>query len=173
MDVELLGLAGSAEVVDLLVGEPWPFHAGATPTPVAARERLAGGWLDGPGTETHGLRVDGVLVGLVRLTDLDDETAELDLRLRAAHRGRGLGTAALRWATDHVFGAHPPVRFEAMTRVDNTAMRAVLDRCGWVLEAHHREAWPTASGSRVSAVGYAVLRSDWAAGTRTPVDWTA
>jgi hypothetical protein len=49
-------------------------------------------------------------------------------------------------------------------------MRAVLDRCGYVKEAHYRQAW-TSRGGTCDVVGYATLRSDWSSGTTTPVNW--
>lgn len=156
-------------VVDVLCTEGWPFHAGPPPTPEDVRARVAGGWLSGPDHETHALlEDDDRVVGVVRLLDLDDDTAEFDLRLRAGDRGRGLGTAAVRWLTAHVFTTRACHRVEAMTREDNAAMRAVLLRCGWVQEARHREAWPTCDGRRLDAVGYAVLRPDWDSGAVTP-----
>ncbi|MCW2583464.1 MAG: Acetyltransferase family protein [Klenkia sp.] len=132
--------------------------------------RVAAGWLTGPDHETHALLDGERVVGLVRLLDLDDDTAEFDLRVRSADRGRGLGAAAVRWLSGHVFTSRACHRVEAMTREDNVAMRAVLARCGWVQEARHRQAWPTRDGRRLDAVGYAVLRPDWEAGTVTPVD---
>lgn len=45
-------------------------------------------------------------------------------------------------------------------------MREVFLRCGYVKEAHYRQAWP--GDVPHDAVGYAVLRSDWSTGTVTP-----
>ncbi len=50
-------------------------------------------------------------------------------------------------------------------------MRRVLKRCGYVKEAHYRDAWPGVGGERYDSVGYAILRKDWAAGTTTSVRW--
>lgn len=33
---------------------------------------------------------------------------------------------------------------------------------GWAKEAHYRQAWPIIGESNADAVGYAILRSDWA-----------
>jgi hypothetical protein len=89
-----------------------------------------------------------------------------DLRLRSAYRGRGIGTAAVRWLTGHLFTELPEVRrIEATTRSDNMAMRRVLGKCGYALEARYRQAWPVPGGGPPrDAVGYAILRSDWTAG---------
>lgn len=111
-------------------------------------------------------------VGLLRLFDLADPTALFDLRVAAPARGRGIGTAAVRWAAAHVFARHPGVvRLEGTTRQDNRPMRRVFERCGFAQEAHHRRAWFTDGESPRDAIGYALLREDWASGRTTPVPW--
>jgi RimJ/RimL family protein N-acetyltransferase len=96
----------------------------------------------------------------------------VDLRVRAADRGRGVGGRAPAWLTGHVFTAFPgATRIEATTRQDNSAMRRVFRRCGWVKEAHYRDAWPGSGGAVHDAVGYAILRRDWESGTVTVPEW--
>jgi RimJ/RimL family protein N-acetyltransferase len=80
---------------------------------------------------------------LIRLLDLADDTPMFDLRLRAACRGAGLGTHAVRWLTASLFTELPGIRrIEGTTRQDNAAMRRVFRKCGYVKEAHYRQAWP-------------------------------
>lgn len=50
-------------------------------------------------------------------------------------------------------------------------MRRTFRTCGYVKEAHYRQAWPGPAGTAYDAVGYAILRSDWQAGTITPPQW--
>ncbi|WP_435612076.1 hypothetical protein [Streptomyces sp. bgisy159] len=50
-------------------------------------------------------------------------------------------------------------------------MRRVFRACGYVEEAHYRQAWPTEDGTVCDAVGYAILRRDWRTGTTTLPDW--
>ncbi len=50
-------------------------------------------------------------------------------------------------------------------------MRRTFVTCGYVKEAHYRQAWPSPGGTVYDAVGYAILRTDWQAGTTTPPDW--
>jgi RimJ/RimL family protein N-acetyltransferase len=50
-------------------------------------------------------------------------------------------------------------------------MRRVLRRCGYVKEAHYREAWPAMGGPPYDAVGYTILRRDWAVEAVTLPDW--
>ena len=95
-----------------------------------------------------------------------------DLRLAAAHRGRGLGESVLRALTDLVFTRWLDLtRFEGHTREDNLAMRATFRRAGWAKEAYHRDGWPVDGAEPMSSVAYAVLRRDWESGTTTPVVW--
>ncbi len=111
-------------------------------------------------------------IGLVVLEDLQEPAPLLDLRLAPGARGRGLGVPALTAVTDHVFRSMPAVtRFEGQTREDNTAMRRVFLRAGWVKEAHYRESWPVEGGQLLASVAYAVLRRDWETGTTTTFVW--
>lgn len=159
-------------VVAFLTGTEWPFHTLPVLTDTGVRRRLADGWLDAPGTETHWLAAGGATVGLLRLFDLDDGAPLFDLRLHPPARGRGLGTEAVRWLTGQVFTRYPAIeRIEATTRVDNQPMRRALARAGWQKESHWRRSWPAGDGTSRDGVGYAVLRVDWQAGTITPVDW--
>lgn len=50
-------------------------------------------------------------------------------------------------------------------------MRRTFTVCGWVQEAHYRQAWPVAGGPASDSVAYSILRSDWRNGTVTPVPW--
>jgi RimJ/RimL family protein N-acetyltransferase len=160
-------------LAQFLSAHRWPFHARARLAPAEAGE-LVGGWdLDGKGCRAWWLERDGLVVGLLRVDDLDSPwDPSWDLRIAEGHRGTGLGTAAVRWLAGEVFGGWPGVRrIEAQTRRDNRAMRTVLRRCGYVKEAHYRRGWPAQDGAVHDGIGYALLREDWEHGTTTPVDW--
>jgi RimJ/RimL family protein N-acetyltransferase len=155
---------------EFLVSDDWPFHAGTVDRALVTA-RLRQGYYDGPGRATF-LVTDGAQqVGVVRVEDLDDPTPTFDLRIAAAHRGRGHGTAALRELARWVFDAHDVERLEGTTRQDNVVMRRTFRAVGFVKEAHYRRGWPARDGRLVDAVGYALLRTDWRDGTTTPVDW--
>lgn len=159
-----------------LSSNAFPFHVITRPTSAQIAEAIDGDAWGDDDTETFWVEADHEPhAGLVRLQDLRDPTATLDLRLAEHHRGRGLGTAALRAATDHLFHTHPNVhRFEGTTREDNMAMRRTFVRSGWVQEAHYRDGWPIDGAEPVASVGYSILRRDWATGSRTLVpDFTA
>jgi len=160
-----------AALTAFLTSNGFPFHVRSRPTAEQVAEAIRAGSWDSDDTATFWIddERDG-RVGVLRLDDLGDATAMVDLRLAEGARGRGHGCAALRLATDHVFSRYPAVlRFEGQTREDNTAMRRVFERCGWVFEAHYRDGWPVDGGEPVASVAYSVLRRDWARGITTPV----
>ncbi|MCP2168377.1 GNAT family N-acetyltransferase [Goodfellowiella coeruleoviolacea] len=160
------------QLAGFLTGEQWPFHSTVVQRPRVLRQVAEGHW-DGPSARTFWLREAGNPVGVVRLFDLDDGTPLFDLRVAGAWRGRGIGSAAVRWLTRYLFTELPEInRIEATTRHDNHAMRAVLRRNGYVKEAHYRQAWPDQHGAPHDGVGYAVLRRDWLTGATTPVRWS-
>jgi RimJ/RimL family protein N-acetyltransferase len=155
-------------LVAFLTGDEWPFHTDVVVAEEVVRRRAA----DGGYADTFWIAERGVRVGLVRLMDLGNGTPLFDLRVAAAHRGRGIGTAAVAWLTRYVFTHYATDRIEGTTRQDNLAMRRTFEKAGYVKEAHYREAWPSPEGPRDS-VGYAILRRDWENGTVTAVDFSA
>jgi RimJ/RimL family protein N-acetyltransferase len=154
------------DVVAFMTADEWPFHTEPKPDGAAVRARVAGGTYD----DAFWITDNTGRVGIVRLLDLDDGTPLFDLRVRAAARGRGAGTTAVRWLTSHVFTNHETNRIEGTTRQDNHAMRRIFSKVGYVKEAHYRDAWP-GPDHLYDSVGYAILRRDWEAGTMTAVDW--
>ncbi len=159
-------------LVGFLTRQDWPFHVKASPTAADVEARITGGDFHGATTRTFWALDGDERVALVRLEDVGDGDPLFDLRVDEDHRGRGVGTAVVRWLTGYLFDELPDAgRTEAQTRRDNSAMRAVLQRCGYVKEAHYRRAWPGAAGEVHDGIGYAILREDWTEGTTTPVDW--
>lgn len=160
-------------LIDFLTGNEFPFHVVPRLDRAAALAAIDTGAYGDDDHAAFWLQVpSGERIGTVRLDDLGDPTPLVDLRLDGGMRGRGLGTKALRATTDFVFDSMAAVnRFEGQTREDNTAMRRVFARCGWVKEAHYREAWPVPGREPVASVAYAILRRDWRDGTTTPVPW--
>ena len=166
-------VADADSLVSFLTAEPWPFHATAVVDEAKARGRIADGDFDGDVSRAFWI-VDGAeTAGLVNLYDLGDLSPMFDIRIRAGHRRRGLGTQTVRWLTEYLFTELPDIRrIEANTRKDNVAMRRTFLRCGYVKESHYREAWPSyTEGTVHDGVGYAILRRDWVSGTTTLPDW--
>ncbi|MEV4802107.1 GNAT family protein [Nonomuraea sp. NPDC049421] len=173
MQIEYVRLSpdDTEALVAFLTADPWPFHAGVQ-DPEAIRKRVADGVYDDDDNRTFWQIADGERAGLVRLNDLSDPTPMFDLRILPRFRGRGLGKDAVRWLTAYLFDAFPQIqRVEGQTRGDNVAMRAVFRACGYVKEAHYREAWPAPDGSAHDSIAYAILRRDWVSGTVTPLVW--
>ena len=160
-------------LVAFLTGNEFPFHITARPDRDSVLAAIEAGTY---GDDDHAAfwlqSAVGERIGIVRLSDLGDPTPLVDLRIAGGLRGRGLGTASLRATTDFVFRTMAGVnRLEGQTREDNVAMRRVFLRCGWVKEAHYREAWPVPGKQSVASIAYAILRRDWRDGTTTPVPW--
>jgi RimJ/RimL family protein N-acetyltransferase len=160
-------------LAEFLTTEDWPYHGAGAPGAAQIRQQAAAGYYDSDQTRTFWIVTsDGTEAGLIRLLDLADGTPLFDLRIRAAYRGAGLGTRALRWLTGYLFTELPEIRrIEGTTRQDNHAMRRTFRKCGYVKEARYRQAWPSPGGTAYDADGYAILRTDWQAGTITPPDW--
>lgn len=82
----------------------------------------------------------------------------------------GIGKQSVDMLCKLVFENYPNKRrFEATTRIDNISMRKVLEACGFVKEAHYREAWPGENGQYYDCTGYSILRKDWESGLKTEV----
>jgi RimJ/RimL family protein N-acetyltransferase len=159
-------------LVVFLTGDTWPFHGSPIVTADLARRWIAAGRYHSDDSRAFWITVDGEDAGLIRLMDLRDGTPMFDLRIRAHCRGQGIGGRALRWLTAYLFTELPAIRrVEGTTRQDNRAMRRAFVRAGYVKEAHHRDAWPVDGGEIYDAVGYAILRRDWLAGTTTVPEW--
>jgi RimJ/RimL family protein N-acetyltransferase len=143
-----------------LVAETWPFHARARWSPDEALAAVRSGdfTADNP---TYWATLEGAgHVGIVHFRYLTDVSPDVDFRLLAPFRGRGLGTLMARWAPGHLFATTDRHRLAGETRVDNVAMRRVFERCGWTEEAHYRQSWPTEDGGWTDSVGYAIVRDD-------------
>jgi RimJ/RimL family protein N-acetyltransferase len=158
-------------LADFLTAGDWPWHAGGRSRD-AILAGAASGEYDSGTARTFWITEQGDRTGLIHLWDLADPTPMFDLRVRAADRGRGIGSHALAWLTEYVFSSFPQAtRIEATTRQDNVAMRRAMRRAGYVKESHYRDAWAGQGGSVHDAIGYAILRRDWLAGVTTPVRW--
>ncbi|MBT2453105.1 GNAT family N-acetyltransferase [Streptomyces sp. ISL-43] len=159
-------------LICFLTSETWPFHTVSEVDRETACQWIAAGRFQSVENRSFWIVADEETVGLVRLMDIGDDTPLFDLRIRSSHRNRGIGAQALTWLTQYLFKQFPEVRrIEGTTRQDNHSMRRLFLRCGYVKEAHYREAWPAADGTVHDTVGYAKLRRDWLAGTVTDLQW--
>lgn len=170
--------SGDIDVLcSILTSDTWPFHS----TPVLEKEKIIGqlekGFFNGTGKRTFLIEYANKKVGVIRLFDIgesreDDETPLFDIKIKSEFRGKGIGESAVRKLIDLVFNEYPNKnRFDATTRADNIAMRRVFEKCGFMKEAHYRQAWPDDEGNKFDCAGYSILRQDWSNKTKTPVDW--
>jgi RimJ/RimL family protein N-acetyltransferase/quinol monooxygenase YgiN len=158
-------------LIAFLTGNAFPFHVRERPTAAqVAADIDAGRWGD---ERTEAFWIDDDergRLGLVRLEDLDDPTAMIDLRLAERWRGRGMGAGVLTLVAEHAFRVHAGVvRVEGHTREDNIAMRRTFEKSGWAREGWFRDGWPVVGAAPMASVAYAVLRRDGAGGQPTPV----
>ncbi|MFZ3452470.1 GNAT family N-acetyltransferase [Arthrobacter sp. 7Tela_A1] len=159
-------------LVQFLTSNRFPFHVMPAHSEESARKLVEEGrfWSG----ESIGFWIDNgpERIGLVVLDDLEEDSPMFDLRLAEEFRGRGMGVQVLKELCAMVFDRFPEiVRFEGQTREDNIAMRRTFLRAGFLKEAHYRLGWPTADGTRVASVAYAILRQDWENQEITPFDW--
>ena len=115
---------------------------------------------------------DGEKVGMLRIFDLQDPCPMMDVRIKSAYRGKGIGVQAIKWVTEYIFNNWKEIRrIEGQTRHDNIAMRKVFLKCGYVKEAHYRKDWPGQNEEYYDGIGYGITREDWEQGIVTPPDW--
>jgi RimJ/RimL family protein N-acetyltransferase len=164
-------------LIDFLSGERWDFHSTPLISKEKLNEQLQNGYFTGEGKRTFWISDGDRKTGVIRLFDLgddklDDETPLFDIKITKDYRNKSMGEHALRWLTDFVFTNYPSKnRFEATTRVDNAGMRRVFEKCGFMKEAHYRQAWPDENKNLYDCVGYSILRRDWINKTKTPVNF--
>jgi RimJ/RimL family protein N-acetyltransferase len=150
------------DVAAWISGDVWPFHFRSRPRLGEVLVQAEAGFVAGEDVRSFWVSEEGVRLALIRIFDLADLTPLFDLRVESSNRGRGVGEATLRWATEFVFGSFESAyRFGGYTRADNVGMRRVFEKVGFVLEARHRDGWRCESGALVDSLGYAILRREW------------
>lgn len=171
-------LEDTGPLTDFLTGERWEFHSAPQLTREKILKNLEDGYFTGIGKLTYWISDGDKKIGVIRLFDLgddklDDETPLFDIKITKEYRGKGVGEQALKWLADLVFTNYPNKnRFEATTRADNKAMRRVFEKCGFMKEAHYRQAWPDEDKKLYDCTGYSILRADWQNKTKTPVNFS-
>jgi RimJ/RimL family protein N-acetyltransferase len=119
---------------------------------------LVDGWL------FLGIEVEGRLVGEIDARrprgSLPEGVFELGISLfDEVDRGRGLGTEAIRLLTRHLFESENAARVQASTWVENTAMRRVFEKLGFVQEGTLRSFMPS-EGGRDDYALYSIVGAD-------------
>lgn len=148
-------------VAGFLSRHTWPFHGRNTLTMELARQIKLG-----PSDQVRAFWINqhGSAAGIVRIFDLEDcdhGSVLFDLRLANECRGRGIGRAAVAWMVEMLFAEYPLLfRIEGATRIDNLAMRRVLELNHFVLEGQLRQTWRSEDGARYDTALYGRLRDD-------------
>lgn len=177
MKLEEFNPVDSDILIDILVNNLWEYHSGHGWKKEQVEEKIKLGYYNSNEVKTFLLVEEESVIGFIRIFDLgedlmDDETPLFDIRIKKDFRGKGLGKKSVDLAIEFVFNTYPNKnRFEATTRHDNLAMRRVLEKCGFVKEAHYRQSWPNKENVKVDTVGYGILRKDWESKSKTPVNW--
>lgn len=158
---EIDPLRDAEAAAGFLARNVWPFHRRSHLTIEQAREITLG-----PSDQVRAFWINEneAAVGVVRVFDLEDAdngSVLFDLRIAEECRGRGIGRVAVGWVVEMLFAEYARLhRIEGATRVDNQAMRRVLEVNKFMLEGQLRETWPSESGVRYDTALYGRLRSD-------------
>jgi RimJ/RimL family protein N-acetyltransferase len=134
------------------------------PLPLAASPYQVSGPVDDAAFFSVMELASGELAGEALLwgIDLHNRAAHIGISLRAAMRGRGLGTDAVRVLCHYGFAIRGLHRLQAETLADNTAMLKTAAAAGFVREgALRRSAW--LDGDFVDVVVLGLLSTEWKA----------
>ncbi len=116
-----------------------------------------------------GVTVDDRPVGFALVSGLASGSAEIEMRIRPTSRGQGVGRQVLARLADHHFADDPELRrLGGRTHELNVPMQRAFVAAGFRMEARYRDSYEQPDGGRASEWGYALTRSDWAAGRTSP-----
>jgi RimJ/RimL family protein N-acetyltransferase len=154
--------ADNEVMIQFLCTHEWPFHSFPHISLDQAKKMVEH---TPESSAIYWILSDSVKIGLLRVLDLDDiedGSPVFDLRIAPQWRNRGFGKETVSWMSRSLFEEYPELhRIEATTRIDNIAMRRVLEYCDFELEGLLRETWPSQGGVRFDTAIYGLLRSDW------------
>lgn len=161
------------DLVGFLTSEAWEFYGVPNPKEERIRENYNNQFYTGEENKSFWITTEeDKKIGFIRVYDFQDSTPLIDIRISSNYKGQGIGTKALTWVVDYIFNNyHDKERIEGNTRRDNYGMRCVFYKCGFVKEAHYRNAWKDSNGKNYDAIGYGITREDWIKGEKSPVEW--
>ena len=106
--------------------------------------------------------VDGEPAGFATVTDMRTGTGEMQIRLRADSRGRGVGRETLRQLADHHFADVPDLQLlVGVTHEHHVPMQRAFNAAGFRLESREPNALTDGLGNRVAVWQYVLERADW------------
>lgn len=155
------------ELVELLCSNDWKFHSNVQLEKTAVQKAVENGYY-ADGRETYWIILDNEKVGIMIIDDIDDTIPLFDIRLTEGARGKNVGTQALLWMKDYLFGEKEKIRIEGYTKADNLAMRKCFTKAGFVKEGYLRNAWENEDGTISDTVLYGAIYEDWKENKITP-----
>lgn len=161
------------DLITFLTSNTWEFHGDSNPTSEKITKDYKNNFYNGESSKMFWIQLDDdIKIGVLRIFDLQDSTPLFDIRISSAYRGKGIGVIAIQWMINYIFTQYEEIiRIEGYTRQDNYAMRTVFHHCNFVKEAYHRKAWKDKNGNFFAAIGYSILRDDWANNETTIIKW--
>lgn len=109
--------------------------------------------------------VDGKPAGFTLVTGMLSGDGQMQIRLRANERGRGVGREVLRQLAEHHFASHSHLqRLVGETHERNIPMQRAFNAAGFRMEARYRDSMAEADGSYAARWGYALTRQEWVTG---------
>ena len=148
------------ELVNLLCSNDWKYHSNPHLENGAIQKAVENGYYT-KGRETFWIILDTQKVGIIIIDDIDDTIPLFDIRLTEGARGKNIGTQALLWVKDYLFGEKEKIRIEGYTRADNLAMRKCFTKARFVKEGYLRNAWENEDGTISDTVLYGAIFNDW------------
>lgn len=142
---------------------PWAEGDARAKERVRARVRDSGSWREDRVLDLA-VEVEGAVVGDVQarrdLAYAPPGLYDLGIGLFGAHRGRGVGTVAIRLISAFLFDEEGAVRVSLSTDVDNVAMRRSAEKAGFRFEGVLRGFWSVPNAPPRDFALYARTRAD-------------
>jgi len=156
------------DLVLLMTRNTWDYHSNPKVSEEQIIDAYHRGWYQ-EDREIFWIEKENKKIGLIIIHDITDTIPSFDIRLDSWARGKGIGTKAVKWLTDYIFGLPDKIRIEAYTRSDNLAMRKTFSKAGYVKEGYLRNAWENNDGTVSDSICYGYMRSDWENNEITPI----
>ena len=150
--------ATEADVAFIAAAQAAPHARGFV---LAATESEVRAALDRTDRMTFVIVEDGEPAGMMLLGRYAEAPWLIDLRRFVVTRpGRGIGTAALRWAIARCFDEYGAHRITLDVVESNERARRLYERCGFVHEGTYRDAYRDPDGAYANLRIYGLLATD-------------
>lgn len=167
MEIQLFN-GETEQLVDLLCYNEWPYHSNNQLDKLAVEQAIGNGYYTN-NRETFWVSFKRQKIGILMIEDIEDTIPLFDIRLSKHARGKSIGSQALLWLQDYLFGEKEKIRIEGYTRADNLPMRKCFTKANFVKEGYLRSAWENTDGTISDSVLYAAIYEDWQTKKVTPI----